>query len=447
MSAGAARRFAWRLAPLGVGLLAATIAAAAARHSFSLAEVETVRNARLPWRELVPYWHASASGDLYLAALKPWLHAGSSEWVARVPSIAAFGLTATVLCLLGRRIFGHWVGLAAGIALATTAFSVDLGRTTGPLALAVLAVTFATWLFVIALETTGAAVWSAYAIVAAASVFLSASCAIALVAHVGATLIGQWSWRRAAVPAGVLALVATPVVVDTVATKRRLIEPLLQPSLSDVGRAVHEASGRNVILLALAVAGVVALALGRVDRSEPWKLTLVAAWAGLPLAGALVLSILRPSLDPRYLAVSAPALALLAAAGLCALPRRELVAGVALASLVVAGIRVTQSATTPAEDWRAATAYALSTKEPRDRAVIAPSRGITAFAFYAGPDRGSLTAAGPTAFVVVRARSDGDALKTARRAVRPPAYALREERRFGRHLWVQQWERTGLPTP
>jgi len=31
------------------------------------------------------------------------------------------------------------------------------------------------------------------------------------------------------------------------------------------------------------------------------------------------------------------------------------------------------------------------------------------------------------------------------RAVRPPAYALRAEQRFGSHLRVQEWDRTGLP--
>src|SRR5262249_34035429 len=116
----------------------------------------------------------------------------------------------------------------------------------------------------------------------------------------------------------------------------------------------------------------------------------------------------------------------------------------AAATLVLAGVRIVQLQHTTLESWRAAAAYALAARNEGDRVVVAPPRALTAFGYYAGPDRGSLAPAGATAFVIVRARDAAGALGLARQAARAPAYALRGERRFGRHLGVGQWDRTGL---
>ena len=90
---------------------------------------------------------------------------------------------------------------------------------------------------------------------------------------------------------------------------------------------------------------------------EASKLTLLATWAVAPLACVLILSIARPSLDPRYLAVSTPALCVLAAVGLVARLRWAVVAVVAVATLALSGYRVLQLERVQTEDWRAAVSY------------------------------------------------------------------------------------------
>jgi hypothetical protein len=187
------------------------------------------------------------------------------------------------------------------------------------------------------------------------------------------------------------------------------------------------------------------LAFRLTARAEASKLALLATWALAPLAGVLILSIARPSLDPRYVGVSTPAICLLSAVGLVARLRLGVVAAVALATLAMSGVRLSELNRSTPENWRAAVSYATASKNDDHRIVVAPRRALSAFSFYAGRDKGSLTPAGPTVFVVVRGEDEATALAVSRRAVDAPVYALRSERSFGRHLWVQEWDRTGLP--
>jgi len=435
----------WLAAPVAVSLLAAGLAAVGARRSFELAEVERVLQAHNSWRTLVPVWHTQASDSLYLILLKGWLHVGSSEWAVRAPSIAAVACTAGVVYALGARLLDRPVGLAAGAMFATSAYTVGAGREAGPLAFAMLAAAIATWLFVLARSSGSRLAWSAYVLVAAASVYVHASSALVLVAHAAMVLFGSRPARRVTVSVAVASALATPAVVAVLAAHRHLIDPLTQPSLGDAARAAHDASGRNVLLLALALVGVGLLVREAAAGDNVPTLALLAAWTGTPLAAALALSIARPSLDERYLAVSTPALCLLAGVGLIRIPMRELVAAAAVATVALGSARLVQLDRHATESWRAAISYVTSSKHAGDRIVVAPARAISAFSYYAGPDRGSLSPGGPVSFVVVRAVDEAGAVAAARTAVHAPAYALRGERRFGRHLWVQEWDRTGLP--
>ena len=133
-------------------------------------------------------------------------------------------------------------------------------------------------------------------------------------------------------------------------------------------------------------------------------------------------------------------MALLAGAGLIALPRHELVAVAALGTVALTGVRLAQLERSAPENWRAAVSYAVTARGEGDRIVVAPARAISALSYYAGPDRGSLDPDGQIVYVIVRADDDA-ALATARRAVHAPAYALRGARTFGKQLQVQDWER------
>jgi len=436
---------AWTLAGVAAALLAAGLAAIGARRSFSLDEAETVLHARRGWSALAPF-DADPSGSAYAALLHGWLQLGTSEWLARVPSIAALALATGVVHLLGGRLLGRRAGALAAAALATSAFAVGAGRTADALALGLLAAVLATWLLGVALESEHALAWVAYTLVAAVGVYVHASCALVLPAHAVALAFAPRPSRRAgAVAVAAAGAAAAPAVALVLVRARHLIDPLRQPSLGDVGRSVHDASGRNALLLALAAGGLAALAAGLPAAAEAWVLPLLVTWAAGPLVLLLALSIARPSLDVRYLVVSAPAVSLLAGAGLAALPLREALLAALVATLALAAVRVVQLERSTAEDWRSGVAAAFAVRRPGERVVVAPARALSAFARYAGRDRGSLVARGPAVVVLVRADGAESALELARRAVSAPAYALRDERRLDDRLWLQRWERTGLP--
>src|SRR5262245_13125469 len=62
---------------------------------------------------------------LYSLVMRVWaIAAGTSEWALRLPSVFASMLSCALLVVLGRRLFDRWVGLAAGLLLATSPFVV-----------------------------------------------------------------------------------------------------------------------------------------------------------------------------------------------------------------------------------------------------------------------------------------------------------------------------------
>ncbi len=435
----------WLAAPFALSLLTADLAAIHIRRPLVLAEVESVLESRRRWSELVPVWHPQASDGVYLGLLKAWAHAGSSEWVARTPSVVAVACTAGLVYALGAQLFDRLTALAAGTLFATSSTTAGIGREVQPIALAMLAATLATWLFVVARRSRRPGHWVVYAIVAASSVYVHASCALVLVAHAAMLAFGSPPARRAVAATAITAALAAPAVVVVLAVHRHLIDPLRQPGLGDVARAVHDASGRNSVILAVAAIGLALLVYDAATGHGADALALLGAWTAAPLAAVLVLSIARPSLDARYLAVSTPAVSLPGGFGFGRLARREVAAAVGIAILALSGVRLSQLERRTAENWPAVVSYTVRSQQRGARIVIAPARAISAFAYYAGPGRGSLEPGGPAAFVVVRAGSEGAALDAARTSVRAPAYALRNELRFGRHLWVQEWDRTGLP--
>ena len=109
---------------------------------------------------------------MHLALLKGWLHTGSSDWVARVPSVVAVALAAATVYALGVRLFDRRTGLAAGILFGASAFTAGIGRDAGPIALAVLAATVTTLLFVDRERVRSPGRLGRYTVLAAASVYV-----------------------------------------------------------------------------------------------------------------------------------------------------------------------------------------------------------------------------------------------------------------------------------
>jgi hypothetical protein len=119
----------------------------------------------------------------------------------------------------------------------------------------------------------------------------------------------------------------------------------------------------------LALAGFVAAwHRGPLDRSTA---ILLGAWVAVPFLGALAVSLVKPLFIARYVIVIVPAVAILAAAGVLAIPWRP---GRIAAAVGVVALSLSASlgfyGTLPRPDWPAVTAALLEEGAPADRSVF-----------------------------------------------------------------------------
>ena len=323
-----------------------------------------------PYYLLFLAWHRIATGEVFLRSLSVLFA------VASVPA----------LYLLGRRLAGAWVGAVAAVLLATHALYVEWSQQLRGYSLVVLLVIVATLLFLRAVEDPAVGRVVAYAVVAALAAYAHFFALLVIAAHgvwlatlrpipmrlvamagaIGAVLVSPLAWYLLTREGDPLNWVAEPT------------GPLLQET------AVDLAGGSDVLVVlygTLALVGAVSLLRGAVGRRV---LVLPVLWVLVPVVVTVASSYTaKPLLVPRFLLVVVPALALVAAAGIRALPRRG-VQFAALAALVFAsGAELADwYRGSSFEDWRGATATVLAGAEDGDVVVVSPARAVHAVRYY-----------------------------------------------------------------
>ena len=185
------------------------------RRSLWIDEAIDINLRGLSWSDYIQIaFHREGSQVLYLLFLKPWLDMTStSEWVARLPSVAFAAAAAGLLVALGIRLFrSRMVGLGAGLLLATNAFVVSWSQQVRTYALAMLVAVVVTYLFVLALESGSWRRWLLYGAVAGASVYAHFFVGLVLASHVPAvaTVRNRATVRRWAAAAGIGFVIALP---------------------------------------------------------------------------------------------------------------------------------------------------------------------------------------------------------------------------------------------
>lgn len=338
LAAGEQQERYWRVAPLGVGTLAfalGLVSLSGQRRSYD--ERITIETAA---RSVSGIWHAARTTEaphlVYYLLMKPWLAAfGSSDWVARFPSVVFGALAAMVLTALGIRLFGGLAGLVAGAALATAPYVMHFSQWARSYSLALLLTVLASYAFARAHDeprVRWVALW-AIALVAACWVNLFAISVLA--AHLVAYLVMQPRPRPRLAAAALLAVCAavTPIIVLVATADNGQLNWIPSPTIHRVAVQTWDWSSRNPFALIAAAVGVVALLVG--TRHPPrWKGVLVLGWTTAPFLLALALSAVQPAFDSHYLLTAAAGLALLVGAGIAALPQR---ASLILLALVAVG--------------------------------------------------------------------------------------------------------------
>jgi uncharacterized membrane protein len=317
---------------------------ALAAKSFWMDEGFTAACMRLDWRNLLRLlWRREANMALYYMLLRGWTLFGHSEAWYRGLSVLAAVATLPALFALGRRLFGAPAGFAAALLLAVNAYHVRYSQEARSYSLLVFLVTLASYFLVRAVEAGRSRDWKAYVAASTMAVYAHFFGVLLLAAHwvslraapiltaasenrtpgAGATgpLVSQPEYTQAVKRIGWFTL---PVWIFIATTGAGVISWIRRPGLPELHEFFEQLTGNGgpwllglyaaCSLLALVAAVQTWLRSGR--SPESWHYALVLAWAAVPLLITLLVSLVRPVFLPRYLIISLPAFALLAAAGL-----------------------------------------------------------------------------------------------------------------------------------
>ena len=270
----------------------------------------------------------------YYLGLHFWiLLAGTSPTALRFPSAVAIGAAAAGLVLVGARLRGLRYGILAGLLGAALPRMTDIGSEARSFAFSALIAVALTLLAVLALQRPRPRrrIWVAYGVLLALGIYVFLYLALIAISHLVVILLTRrdllrdWSWSFVAALAAAL-----PVVILAI-SERGQISYLETRQLYDITALFIFPWFENPVVAAvswpllLAGAGIAVREWRRGARSTSTPTTvatgglLPVAWLLIPPGLLLAASVVVAVFTPRYLAMSAPAVALLVAIPLDAL--------------------------------------------------------------------------------------------------------------------------------
>jgi len=401
----------WRPAVLVgvVGALLMLIGAGGA--SLWTDEAATVSAATRPWGELVAMARGlDAVHTTYYAFMHVWVGAlGTSEIALRSASALAVGLVAAGTWVLAERLGGRglaWWSAAAVLLLPRVTW---MGAEARPFAFATAAAVWAAVLLLAAVRRGGTARWVGYAALLVLAVMVNLYTVLLVPAHAVTVLMARRSRAtlvRWCAAAGAAVVVIGPFLVlasgqtgqlgrhtmSAVELARNVVvnqwflgeTPTVYTRDAAVAAAGAGAGAwwrpASVLLAGLAVA-VVVYAVVRWSRARPLPggiravLVWTVPWVVVPTGAVVAWAVVSQTYSPRYLAFCSPAVAVLLAAALRALPTRPLRV-TAVVALVACAVPVLVSQRTEhaksGADWREVGAVVGDACDAGDGVYFAP---------------------------------------------------------------------------
>ncbi len=313
------------LDPLIVGLLGAAISlAGAARPSFWYDEAATIsasysRSLGQLWRML---GNVDAVHGLYYTLMHGWFQIfPPTEFWSRAPSGLAVGGAAAGVVVLARQFSSRTVAVACGALCAILPRTTWAGIEARPYALSMMAAVWLTVLLVVAARRNTAWAWVSYGAALALSIVLDAYLVLVVLAHLTFVWTCQDARKalvRFVVTSGAVGCALAPFLVAVAGQSHQIrwVPPIGHRTIEDVVvQQYFERSPPFAVLSALVVSAAIVLWLSRsarLARGDRQLLTIAVAWLAIPTALIVIWSaLLHPIYTPRYLAFTAPAMALI----------------------------------------------------------------------------------------------------------------------------------------
>lgn len=386
---------------IAIGLVAFTIAVAGSENASLWGdEAASVLSAERPLASLATMaQNVDAVHALYYLALHFWIDAvGASPFAVRFPSAMAVGVAAGGVVLCGRLIGGLRLGILGGLVAAVMPRLTDVGSEARSYAFTA---AVATWLSLVLLlilhsEIASRWLWVAYGVLLAVGTSLFIWLALVALAHLVVLLVARRSLAR---PPGLISTWVLTASISLVAASPVLLFAYLERSqiayLAD--RQTYDA---NSVLVTpwfespaaavggwlFTVAGIVICVHAALGAREARRgsLILPILWMLLPTVVLLSFSAFIAVYTPRYLAMCAPAVAILIAMPIDALlaSRRRAEGAIAFAMVVALAAPVWLAQRGPYaknnSDWAVISAELSSDALPGDAVAfddtVRPSR-------------------------------------------------------------------------
>ena len=294
-----------------------------------------------------------------------------------------FGLaTIPLLYLVGRRTVGRTAALGACALFAVQPLVIPYMQEVRGYTLAMLLSTATILAWLHAVETDRVRWWVVFAAVASASLYAHFFCGLVIGALLALIVAGAVPrTRRMGIAVVAVAVAGIPLVFFVFLEDSGQVSWIPALSPEQVGDVLGALAGGSIALLAVLVVGVI-LALARPAAERSPGRILLAAWMLVPVLAAIVISIWKPLLIPRYLIVVIPPLTLLAADGLLRIRPRFAGALVLLAAVALSLGPLAARANDVGEDWRGAAGWVASVAKPGDRVVYQIQSGEKPFRWY-----------------------------------------------------------------
>jgi mannosyltransferase len=325
-------------------------------------------------------WSAEANGALYYVLLRGWRLFADTEGTIRVLSAVFAVATVIPLYAIVRRPAGKSVAVLASLLLVTNVFWVHYAQEARSYSLAMFLVTLGTYLLLRALEERSSRPWVLFGCVMAAALYAHFYAIFVLVAQGAYALTtdreerGRGSLLGFSLPV----LLGLPLAAFVLVNDNGQIDWLTRPGLVDLTTALDELVGDAgwplltlyLVLIVVAVASFFRRS-NRPSEGRP-STSLLFLWLLVPVVAGFVVSQVKPIFYPRFLIVSLPALAAVAALGIAALRFVALQVAVVVTLIVLAATAFPDWYSHENQPWREMTALVAERSRPGDLMVLSP---------------------------------------------------------------------------